>query len=224
MCLISNSSPTQGIDLFQVQTHRLRKTGSEYQYSVEEYFPSDLFNNLWPRWYTSNSISISILLKSITPPNCPATCEKDNAHFQNSNIWPTSGRCPGKSPPLPIREDTVTKSYSIFAKILFQSMSRCHPPPDWGIRHSVRVHRLRAQQIEVVFSFVFNILCDYKCFTPTTYIFFLEPSFNSCHQHWQLDQTLRFTMLSWLLAGCNFFLLFWIELNLLSIVIDLVLS
>ena len=40
-------------------------------------------------------------------------------------------------------------------------------PPDWGNRHSVRVHLLKTQQIEVVFSFVFVILYDYKCFTPT---------------------------------------------------------
>ena len=48
MCLISNSSPTQGIDLFHIQTHRLRKTWSEY------------------------------LLKSITPPNWSTTCYQED--------------------------------------------------------------------------------------------------------------------------------------------------
>ena len=87
---------------------------------VNFFFASSL-STVW--CLISNSISISILLKTITPPNCPATCKKDNAHFQNSNPWPTSGRYPGKSPPLPIWADNVTKGCSIFAKILFQSMS-----------------------------------------------------------------------------------------------------
>ena len=51
VCLISNSSPTQGIDLFQVQTHILRKNWSEYQY---------------------------IRLKSISPPTCSTTCDQDD--------------------------------------------------------------------------------------------------------------------------------------------------